>query len=78
MSAPIAQRVIEILVARCEQTAEPVDEQTQLDTMVDSLTLLEVAFDLEEEFPSVDERAIAAAVSVGDLVRAARVASGLS
>lgn len=68
----ITERVMKVLAERCDMPAERLTAETPLASLdLDSLTLLEVGLRLEQEFQvSVDEEAVAAAESVGDLVRA--------
>ena len=66
-----AQQVIAVLAARVDKLPARVSEGTRLAEIdLDSLTLLEVTFDLQDQFPDLDEAAVAAAVTIGDLIAA--------
>jgi acyl carrier protein len=66
-----AQQVIAVLAARVGKLPAAVGEGTRLAEIdLDSLTLLEVTFDLQTQFPDLDEAGVAAAVTVGDLIGA--------
>jgi len=72
-------RVIDVLADIIEDSAQAITAASDLrrDLMLDSLDMYEVGMDLEEEFwIDLDDSAVAACVTVADLVRLVEVANG--
>lgn len=72
-------RVIAVLADIISDQEQDITDASDLrrDLMLDSLDMYEVGLDLEEEFDiGIDEYAVAACVTVADLVRLVEVANG--